>query len=152
MRTSEDIEPLKVSANGEWVDLRLAEDVRLSQGEFQLLSLGIRMLIPEGYEAHIIPRSGTYSKYKILQANSVGLIDHTYCGPKDIWKFPALAMETVDLLKNTRICQFRIVPSQFASADQKHNWLVCDKLEFVEEEWLEGNEESRGGFGSTGEK
>lgn len=152
MRVSKDIDPLAVNPKGEWVDLRLAENAHLSQGEYKLLSLGIRMQIPKGYEAHILPRSGTYKNFKIILVNSERIIDHTYSGPNDIWRFPALAMEAVGIIKNSRICQFRIEPSQFATAKQKQDWLMYDGVEFVEEEWLDGTEENRGGFGSTGVK
>lgn len=150
MRVNKDIDPLAVNPKGEWIDLRLAENAHLSQGEFKLLSLGIRMQIPEGYEVHVLPRSGTFKNFKLLMVNSVGIIDHTYAGPNDIWKFPALAMEAVGIIKNSRICQFRIVPSQFATTKQKQDWLMYDGIEFIEEEWLDGTEENRGGFSSTG--
>mgnify|MGYP003301275286 CR=1 FL=1 len=145
-----DIADLSVTSKGEWIDLHLAEDVRLSPGEFKLLPLGIRMKLPEGFEAHIAPRSSTFKNYKIIQVNSVGIVDSSYCGPNDEWKMPVYATEAVVVQKNTRICQFRIMPSQFADKDTKYNWLNSDGVRFVEQEWLEGNEESRGGFGSTG--
>ena len=151
MRTS-NVEPLEVREKGEWVDLRLAEDATLKKGEYKLLPLGIRMELPEGFEAHIVARSSTPEKYKILQANAFGVIDSTYKGPKDQWGMPVLAFEDTEIQKGTRICQFRIMPSQFASSHVKYTWMLYDGVEFIEEEWLEGNEESRGGFGSTGEK
>ncbi len=150
MRVANGIDPIEINSKGEWIDLRLAEDTHLSQGEFKILSLGVRMQIPEGFEAHIVPRSSTFKNFKILQVNSQGVIDHSYSGEKDVWGFPALAMEAVAIKKNTRICQFRIMPSQFATKEQKYHWLTCDGIELVEEEWLKGNENSRGGFGSTG--
>lgn len=146
-----DVEPLVILDKGEWVDLRLSEPVYFEKGEFKYLPLGIRMQIPKGFEAHIAPRSGTYSHFKILQPNSPGVVDSSFSGPGDMWKMPALAMENVSLSKNTRICQFRIMPSQKATMEQKLRWHLSDGIEFVEEEWLTGNEENRGGFGSTGE-
>ena len=151
MRTC-NIAGLEVTQKGEWVDLHLAEDVTLKKGEFKLLPLGIRMELPEGFEAHVAPRSSTFKNYKILQVNSIGIIDSTFCGPKDEWKMPVLATEDITIEKHTKICQFRIMPSQFASSHTKYTWILYDGVEFVEEEWLTGNEESRGGFGSTGEK
>ena len=151
MRTC-NIAGLEVTQKGEWVDLHLAEDVTLKKGEYKLLPLGIRMELPEGFEAHIVARSSTPGKYKILQANAFGVIDSTYKGPKDQWRMPVLAFEDTEIKKHTRICQFRIMPSQFASSHVKYTWMLYDGVEFVEEEWLEGNEKSRGGFGSTGEK
>ena len=93
------------------------------------------MELPEGYEALLAPRSSTYRKYHILQTNSVGVIDHSYCGDEDEWKFPAYATEMTVIHKNERICQFRI---------QK----VQPEIEFEEVSAL--GHVSRGGFGSTG--
>lgn len=150
MRTDKTISPLEIIDKGEWIDLRLAETVHLSQGEFKLLSLGVRIQLPPEFEAWIVPRSGTFKNFGILQANSLGVIDSTYCGPDDIWRFPAYATKAVAIQKDTRICQFRIMPSQKARSLVKELWDWSDGVELVEEEWLEGNEESRGGFGSTG--
>ena len=150
MRICKDISPLQVIEKGEWVDLRLAETTHLSQWEMKYLPLGIRMQIPKGYEANIAPRSGTFKNFKILQVNSPGVVDHTFSGKEDMWKLPALATEAVAIEENSRICQFRISLSQRATAWQKLKWLFTSGVEFVEEEWLTGNEQSRGGFGSTG--
>ena len=152
MRTDKSISPLEIIDKGDWIDLHLAETVHMSQGDFELLSLGVRIKLPEGFEAWVVPRSGTFKNFGILQANSIGVIDSTYCGPKDIWKFPAYATKAVAIEKGTRICQFRIMPSQKAPSAVKNMWNLADGVELVEEEWLEGNEESRGGFGSTGNK
>ena len=152
MRTDKTLSPLEIIDKGEWVDLRLAETVSLSQGEFKLLSLGVRMRLPDEFEAWVVPRSGTFKNFGILQANSFGVIDSTYCGPDDIWKFPAFATKEVVIEKGTRLCQFRIMPSQKAGSLTKELWNLADGVRLEEEEWLEGTEESRGGFGSTGEK
>lgn len=122
---------------GDWIDLRAAETVELKQGEFRIISLGVSMRLPYGYEAHIIPRSSTYKNFGILLANSYGLIDNSYCGDDDIWGFPAIAMRDTVINKGDRICQFRIVQKQ-------------PKLVFAKVEHLDGK--SRGGFGSTGVK
>lgn len=132
-----DITPISYIRTGDWIDLRTAEDVHLKKGEFKLISLGISIQLPYGYEALVIPRSSTYKKYKVLQANSVGLIDNLFKGSNDIWMFPALAVEDTFIPKDTRICQFRIIENQ-------------PKLEFVTVDNL--NNPDRGGFGSTGEK
>ena len=78
--------------NGDWIDLRAAETVTMDVGEYRLISLGISMKLPEGYEAYVVPRSSTFSKWGILLVNSTGIIDNSYCGENDIWRFPALAM------------------------------------------------------------
>lgn len=131
------MEKIKQIENGDWIDLRTAENVHLEPNEFKLIPLGVAMMLPKGYEALVIPRSSTFKKYGIIQANSVGLIDETYCGGNDEWQFSAYATRAVDIPKNTRICQFRIFNHQ-------------PKVELVEADHLSGT--SRGGFGSTGEK
>lgn len=131
-----DIEKIEPMPNGDMIDLRVAEDVKMKKGEFKLIPLGVAMKIPDGYYARVVPRSSTFKKWGILQANSVGIIDNSYCGDEDEWMFPALAMNAVYIPKNTRICQFEIVKKQ-------------PEISFEEVETL-GNE-NRGGFGSTGE-
>lgn len=120
---------------GDWIDLRVAEDVVMDQGEYKLLSLGVSMQLPEGYEAHVVPRSSTFKNFGIILANSFGIIDESYCGDNDIWKFPAIALRRTKISKGDRICQFRIVKKM-------------PEVEFVEVETL-GNAD-RGGIGSTG--
>lgn len=120
---------------GDWIDLRAAEDVKLTAGDFQLISLGISMKLPEGYEAHVVPRSSTFKTWGILQTNSMGIIDNSYSGTNDIWKFPAYAMRNTEIKVNDRLCQFRIVKKQ-------------PHIEFAEVDKLDDND--RGGFGSTG--
>ena len=122
---------------GDWVDLRSAETVEMKQGEFRIISLGVSMRLPLGYEAHVAPRSSTFKNFGILLANSYGIIDNTYCGDDDIWGFPAIAMRDTIIHKGDRIAQFRVVKRQ-------------PKLEFVPVRTLGGK--GRGGFGSTGVK
>ena len=118
-----------------WIDLRSAETVRLKKGEFHLINLGVAMELPEGYEAHVVPRSSTYKNFKVIQTNHMGVIDHSYCGDNDIWRMPVIAMEDTVIHKNDRVCQFRIEKVQ-------------PQIEFEEVETL-GNAD-RGGIGSTG--
>ena len=130
-----DIIPLEQKDGSDWIDLRAAEDVEMFEGDFRLISLGISMKLPKGYEAHVVPRSSTFKNWGILQTNSIGIIDESYCGDNDIWKFPAYATKHTIIHKNDRICQFRIVEKQ-------------PKIEFDIVNKLEDND--RGGFGSTG--
>lgn len=134
---SKDIDKLDKIEKGDWIDLRAAEDVYLKAGEFKLIPLGIGMILPEGYEAHIVPRSSTYKKFGIIQANHMGVIDNSYSGDEDEWKFTAYALRDTHIEINERICQFRIMEKQ-------------PDIEFEEVEHL--NNVSRGGFGSTGYK
>lgn len=130
-----DIPPIVVNPNGDWVDLRAAEDVEMKAGDFKLISLGVSMKLPEGYEAHIVPRSSTYKNWGIIQANHMGVVDNSYCGDNDIWRFPAIAIRDTQIYKNERICQFRIVKKQ-----PELEFKVVDKLD----------DANRGGFGSSG--
>lgn len=130
-----DIYPLKMTTNGDWCDLRAAEDVEFKAWEYKLISLGVSMQLPPGYEALVIPRSSTFKHWGLLQTNSCGLIDNSYCGDNDIWKFPALATRDVLVEKNSRICQFRI---QKKMEDVNFNTVIAL------------NNTNRKGFGSSG--
>lgn len=132
----EGIDPLcYVAGKSDWIDLHAAETVTLRAGELRLIPLGVAIALPEGYEAHIVPRSSTFKNYGVLQANSMGVVDASYCGEGDQWRMPAYATRDVTIEKNARICQFRIVRNQ-------------PRLEFIQVEHLDGPD--RGGFGSTG--
>ncbi|MCR5743740.1 MAG: dUTP diphosphatase [Lachnospiraceae bacterium] len=133
---SDDIERLRyIDGKSDWIDLRASEEVELKAGQFKLIKLGIAMQLPEGYEAHIVPRSSTYKNFGIIQANHCGIIDESYCGDNDQWMFPAIAMRDTVIHVNDRICQFRIFEHQ-------------PTINFEECEHLTGAD--RGGFGSTG--
>ena len=72
----ETVNEVSVIPNGDWIDLRSAETVELKQGEFRIISLGVSMKLPDGYEAHVVPRSSTFKNYGIIQTNSMGIIDN----------------------------------------------------------------------------
>ncbi len=126
-----------VDGKSDWIDLRASETVELKAGEFCLIPLGVAMELPEGYEAHLVPRSSTFKNYGILQTNSCGVIDGSYCGDEDMWRMPVYATRDIVIRQNDRICQFRIVENQ-------------PRISFEEVRFL-GND-SRGGFGSTGKQ
>ena len=133
---SDEIEHLRYIDNkSDWIDLRAAENVTLKKGEFRLISLGVAMQLPKGYEAHIVPRSSTYKSFGLIQANHMGVVDESYCGDGDCWYFPAIAMRDTEIRVNDRICQFRIM---------KHQPVI----EF--EEVTELTSPNRGGLGSSG--
>ena len=122
---------------GNWIDLRSAETVEIQRGDFKLISLGVAIKIPDGYEAYLAPRSSTFKNYGILQTNSIGIIDSSYCGDNDIWIFPAYATKDTVIHKNDRICQFRIMKNM-------------PEVKLISVENLDAPD--RGGFGSTGIK
>ena len=105
-----------IDGKSDWIDLRAAETVQFKAGEFKLIPLGIAMQLPEGYEAHVVPRSSTFKNFGIIQTNSQGVIDESYCGPNDQWVFPAYALRDTVINVNDRICQFRIMEHQPKSA------------------------------------
>lgn len=124
-------------AKSDWIDLRAAENVYMKAGEFKYISLGVSMELPEGYEAHIAPRSSTFKRWGIIQVNSIGIIDNSFKGDNDIWMIPVLAVRDTTINFNDRICQFRLFKNQ-------------ESVTFKMVETL-GNED-RGGYGSTGVK
>lgn len=131
------IDKLDKIEKGDWIDLRSSLEIKMKAGEHKLIPLGVGMILPEGYEAHIVPRSSTYKKFGIIQANHMGIIDNSYSGEEDQWMLSAYALRDTVIPFNERICQFRIMEKQ-------------PDIEFEEVEHL--NNVSRGGFGSTGYK
>ncbi len=109
VRYHADIPAIKKTRVGDWIDLYAAEDVTLNRGEWKPVSLGVSMRLPAGYEAHVAPRSSTYKTWGIIAANSVGVIDESYCGDGDIWFFPVIALRVTRIRKGDRICQFRLM-------------------------------------------
>ena len=132
-----DIEKIAKIEQGDWIDLRVAEDYELKTGDYKLLSLGVSMKLPDGYEAHVLPRSSTFKNFGIILANSQGVIDQSYCGDNDVWRFPAIALRDTKIFKGDRICQFRIVKKM-------------PDIEFCEVDFLTAPD--RGGVGSTGKR
>lgn len=132
-----EIDKLEKIAKGDLIDLRSAETVEMKAGEYRLIKLGIGIKLPKGFEAHVYPRSSTFKNFGIILANSVGIIDNSYCGDDDQWCFPAIALRDTVIHKNDRICQFRIMENQ-------------PELEFIEVDKLD--DVSRNGIGSTGIK
>ena len=117
------------------VDLCSTMYCMIKPGEQALIPTGIKIAIPEGYEAQIRPRSGLALNQKITIPNSPGTIDADYRG------------EIMVLLKNNgedpftlrfgdRIAQMVFVP------------VVRANFELVKE--LDETKRGAGGFGSTG--
>lgn len=142
---------LEKISNGDWLDLFANKDMFIPEGTRAMIPLGVAMELPEGYEAHLAPRSSTFKTWGIIQTNSVGVIDHSFMGDNDQWHMPIYCLMGKDEMrevtgrmvkgtyihKGDKICQFRIMEIQ-------------PEIEFEEVEHL-GNED-RGGLGSTGTK
>lgn len=136
---------------GDFVDLRYGGEntVYLNEGDYTLLELGVAMKLPKGFEAIIVSRSSTYNRFGIMNPNGFGVIDGSYSGNNDEWKYPALALrDSIVIHTWDRICQFRIQLSQKATVWQKLRWLFSSGIKFVKVDDLDGTD--RGGFGSTG--
>lgn len=129
------IDKIGAAHEGEWVDLRNAEEVTLKAGESGIIDLGVSIELPIGYEAILAPRSSTFRRYGLFQTNGIGVIDYLYNGNNDHFGMAVYATKDVNIPINTRLCQFRIQKQQ-------------PKIEFIEVDDLENDD--RGGFGSTG--
>jgi dUTP pyrophosphatase len=135
---SDKIEKLRfIDGKSDWIDLRSAEEVEMKAGEARLISLGIAVQLPKGYEAHVVPRSSTFKNFGLIQTNHMGVVDESYCGDNDEWRLPVMAVRDTCIHVNDRICQFRIMKHQ-------------PELKFEEVEHLDGC--NRGGFGTTGKQ
>lgn len=117
-------------------DLYTVEDVSIYPNETKVISTGLKMEIPEGYELQIRPRSGISLKTTIRIANSPGTIDSDYRGEIGIivWN---VGNEKVDIPKHTRIAQGVLAK--------------VDKAIFIDVDELTNTSRGEGGFGSTGQ-
>lgn len=161
---NEDYPRLEKIQQGDWIDLRVdslvngvwyteqfdeivedgkvfkpspVESFRYYEGDIIKFGLGVAMELPEGYEAHVAPRSSTRRKFGLVQTNSIGIIDNSYNGDGDEWMAEFVAVEDGIIERFDRVCQFRIVENQ-------------PDIEMVEVDKLDN--EDRGGYGSTGVK
>ena len=132
---NEEVPRLKAIDKGDWIDVYASEDVEIKKGAVCIVPLGFAMELPDGYEAHLAPRSSTAKKFKILFGNSVGVIDNSFAGDNDIWGVVAYGIEDNTIHKGDRVAQFRIMEKQ-------------PKINFIEVDHLD--KQDRGGFGSTG--
>ncbi len=118
-------------------DLILAKDAVFEKRfDFQIVDLGIIVKPPAGCHSLVLPRSSTFKRWQLLQANSIGLIDADYCGEGDYWGVPLLYLgeEPLRIPKGIRLAQF----------------LLMQTLPVTAVEPLLVNQSGRGGFGSTG--
>lgn len=131
----EEMPELYVSEKGNWIDLRSAYTYPYAHGDTFMINLGVSMKLPEGYEAIVVPRSSMFRNYGLMQTNSIGVIDNTFCGADDIWRLPVICVGTSGCIqKYDRVAQFRIIKSQHVRL-KKVSTLI---------------NQNRGGFGSTG--
>ena len=119
------------------MDLRaaIADTLILGPGERALVPTGLRIAVPEGYEAQVRPRSGLAIKHGITVANAPGTIDADYRGPLCVGLLN-VSQSAYTISRGDRIAQLIIAPVSRAE------W------ELVEE--LDETDRGAGGFGHTG--
>lgn len=155
----------EISNNGDWIDLKAAKDIdiRAAQAGIQYqennekyrdvcipvvyIPLGVAVQLPSGFEAIIASRSSGPKKLKVFIPNGKGIVDNSYNGNDDQWHYIASPLSNTSIKKGDRICQFRIQPSQKATAWQKIKWLLSSGIKLVEVDNL-GN--SNRGMNVTG--
>ena len=112
-------------------------EVVLEPGTFRLIPTGLRIAVPEGYEAQVRPRSGLALKHGIGVMNGPGTIDSDYRGPVGVILFN-FGPEPFVIHRGDRIAQMVI------ARHERAEWLLSDTLK--------ESERGAGGFGSTGHK
>ena len=117
-------------------DLAASQDVTINPGEIQLIPTGLVVKVPVGLMLMLVSRSSTPRKKGLTKPHSIGIIDQDYCGETDELKIQVynFTNQPVKIQKGDRIAQGIFVP--------------VVKAQFVEVD--SHNQESRGGFGSTG--
>ena len=129
--------PLAASSGSSGVDIRavLEDAVTLAAGQRRLIPTGIRLEIPEGYEAQVRPRSGLALQHGITVLNSPGTIDSDYRGELKV------------ILINLGESPFTV-----SDGDRVAQLVVAkvEQVQFVLGEKLADSSRGEGGFGSTG--
>lgn len=132
---SSNIIPIYETSGSAGFDIASNEDTVLYPGETKLISTGLFMEVPEGFELQIRSRSGLSIKYQVIVLNSPGCIDSDYRGEIKIILIN-LGCNKFEIKTGDRIAQGTF--SQIFRA----NFKLVDKLSETER--------GSGGFGSTG--
>lgn len=121
------------------MDLRanISESVELRPMERKLIPTGIKIQLPEGYEAQVRPRSGLALKHGITVLNAPGTVDADYRNEICVILIN-LSQDTFFVEPNDRIAQLVIA---------KH-----ETAEWVKVDVLDDSERGEQGFGHTGVK
>lgn len=117
-------------------DLYANEDVILpAHSRGTMVNTGVRIGLPEGWAAYIVPRSSTGFKTPLRQSNSFGVIDSHYRGPLKLL-FDNISDEPYEIHKGDKLSQMFIMPVYHFAAEQVSQ--------------LDETDRGEGGFGSTG--
>ena len=117
-------------------DLVATEGVRLAPGQRALIGTGVRLALPDGYVAFVVPRSGLAAKHGITVVNSPGTVDAGYRGEIKVTLLNTDAAEAFDVAPGDRIAQLIVMPVSRAT--------------FLPVDALPDSVRGDGGFGSTG--
>ena len=117
-------------------DLVSAEELRLGPGERALVATGVRIALPDGYVAFVVPRSGLAAKHGITIVNAPGTVDAGYRGEIKVSLLNTDATEPYDIAVGDRIAQLIVMP--------------VPRVRFVPVDELPESARGEGGFGSTG--
>ena len=129
--------PAYATEHAAGLDIRAAvhEPLELAPGARAVVPTGLRIALPEGYEAQIRPRSGLALKHGILLPNSPGTIDADYRGEIGIIVMNA-GTELFTIGRGDRIAQMVVAPVTHVA------WQLVASLE--------NTARGDGGFGHTG--
>lgn len=117
-------------------DLVSSESVRLEPGARALVGTGVRIALPDGYAAFVVPRSGLAAKHGITIVNAPGTIDAGYRGEIKVALLNTDTREAYDIAAGDRIAQLIVMP--------------VPRVRFLPVDDLPGTARGEGGFGSTG--
>jgi len=117
-------------------DLVAAEAVILGPGERALVGTGVRIALPDGYAAFVVPRSGLAAKHGITVVNAPGTVDAGYRGEIKVTLLNTDLHATYEVAVGDRIAQLIVLP--------------VPRARFVPVDELAGSVRGEGGFGSTG--
>jgi dUTP pyrophosphatase len=117
-------------------DLVAAEAAHLAPGQRALIGTGVRIALPDGYVAFVVPRSGLAAKHGITVVNSPGTVDAGYRGEIKVTLLNTDATESFDVAPGDRIAQLIVMP--------------VPRANFIPVESLPDSVRGAGGFGSTG--
>ncbi len=117
-------------------DLIAAEGVRLGPGERALVGTGVRIALPEGYAAFVMPRSGLAAKHGVTVVNAPGTVDAGYRGEIKVALLNTDRAEAYEVSAGDRIAQLVVLP--------------IPPVRFIPVDELPASVRGEGGFGSTG--
>lgn len=128
--------PLYAHPGDAGADLVSTEAVHLEPGRRALVGTGVRIALPDGYVAFVVPRSGLAAKHGITVVNSPGTVDAGYRGEIKVSLLNTDATDAYDIAVGDRIAQLIVLP--------------VPRAHFIPVEELPESARGEGGFGSTG--